>query len=62
MEERNCTTHDASDAIDLTRDPRLLGASCDNALENCYRLIVGGDGDGQVRIGRVEFDCALCTP
>jgi hypothetical protein len=52
---------DACDALDLTRDSRLLRASCDDALENCNRLIVGGDGKGQVRLGQVEFDGALCT-
>jgi hypothetical protein len=39
---------DTCDALDLTRDSRLLRASCDDALENCNSLIVGGDGEGQV--------------
>jgi hypothetical protein len=41
-------THDTCDALDLNRDSRLLRASCDDALENCNSLIVGGDGEGQV--------------
>jgi hypothetical protein len=54
-------TYDACDALDLTRDSRLLRASCDDALQNRNRLIVGGDGEGQVRFGQVEFDGALCA-
>ena len=53
-------THDACDTVDLTRDSRLLRASCDDALENFDRHIVGGDGEGEVRVGRVELDGALC--
>jgi hypothetical protein len=54
-------THDACDALDLIRDSRPLRASCDDELQNCDPLVVGGDSEGQVRLGQVEFDGALCT-
>jgi hypothetical protein len=54
-------THDTCDALDLSRDSRLLRASRDDTLENRNRITVGGDGEGHVRLGQVEFDSALCT-
>ena len=58
---REVLTHDACDALDLSRDSRLLRASRDDVLENCNRITVGGDGEGHVRLCQVEFDSALCT-
>jgi len=52
---------DACHTLDLTRDPGLLRASCNDALEDRYALTVGCDGEGQIHLGRVEFDGALCT-